>query len=277
MEDIRSSYALTDGLDIPVMGFGCYKAEGAELIDAVRLAVNIGYSLLDSAAYYHNEDVVGAAIKKCGAPRENLFVVSKIWPDAFECPVASLDKTLRDLKLDYLDAYLLHWPGLDEKKRLNAFEILLKEKEKGKIGVLGASNFLESHLTGIYDNFGFWPALNQFELHPYCQQKDLAGFCADRGIQIISSIPLGRGKEFDNPVLGEIAAKCGKSVPQIMLRWQIQKFYIPIPKSIHPARIEANADIFNFSLSEEDTRRIDALDLPNNKGRVSRDPLQFPE
>lgn len=277
MEDLFSSYDLKDGINIPVMGYGCYKAEGKELIAGIEYAISIGYSLLDSAAYYHNETTVGEAIKKLGAPRETLFVISKIWPDSFDRPVESLDKTLRDLKLDYLDAYLLHWPGLDEKRRLNAFEALIREQEKGKIRVLGVSNFLQSHLTNLYRRFAFWPPLNQIEIHPYCQQKELCDFCAKQEIQIVSSIPLGRGTEFDNPTLVAIAKKYGKSVPQVMLRWQIQKFYIPIPKSVHPERIKANADIFDFSLSDQDMMDIAKLDKPDNAGRVSKDPLNFPE
>ncbi|MBD5608382.1 MAG: aldo/keto reductase [Desulfovibrio sp.] len=277
MKDLHSSYDLNDNIKIPVMGYGCYKAEGKELIKGVKYATSLGYSLLDSAAYYHNEATVGEAIEECGQPRENLFVISKIWPDAFDKPVDSLDKTLRDLKLEYLDAYLLHWPGLDEKRRLNAFEALLKEKEKGKIRVLGVSNFLQSHLNNLHKRFSLWLPINQIEIHPYCQQKELCDFCVERDIQIVSSVPLGRGAEFDNPVLIAISKKYGKSVPQVMLRWQIQKAYIPIPKSVHPERIKANADIFDFSLSDQDMLEISSLDKPDNAGRVSKDPLKFPE
>lgn len=277
MENLQSSYVLSNNERIPVMGYGCYKAEGSELIAAADYAASIGYSLFDSAAYYNNEKELGEALKKCSVPREKLFIVSKIWPSEFPAAAEALDRTLRDLGLDYLDAYLLHWPGLDEKKRDSAIEALLLEKGKGKIRVLGVSNFLEAHLERFHDQFGFWPPINQIEVHPYFQQRDLCDFCKKHDIRVMAYSPLGRGKGFDNSALTAIAEACNKSVPQVMLRWQIQKKYIPVPKSILPARIKANADIFDFVLTPEQMSRIDALNLPGGEGRVSKDPLVFPE
>lgn len=275
IDNIGAKVELSDGQKIPGYGYGCYLAHGDELFNAIRVALEVGYRYLDTAAFYQNEDTAGAAIRDF--PREELFVLSKIWPSSFDRPVEALDTSLKALGLDYLDGYLLHWPGLNEKARLNAYEALMREREKGKIKILGVSNFTHSKLESLRDHCGEWPVVNQIEVHPLYQEKDLCDYCAHRYIQVISWSPLGRGKGMDNPVIVEIARACGKTPAQIILRWQVQKNYIAIPKSVHVNRVRENADVFNFSLTPEQMTAINGLNLPNDAGKLGKDPDKFPE
>lgn len=205
--DMASSAVLSGNMTIPVMGFGCYKIFGRELVCAVDAAIKSGYRYIDTASFYKNEKDVGLALKNSQIPREKLFIVSKIWPTEFSDPAAALERSLENLNLEYLDAFLLHWPGLDEKLRLRAFEFLLEAQQRGKIIMPGVSNFLKCHLDELHRHFQLWPILNQIEAHPFFQQADLCSFCKEQGIQIISWSPLGRGKEMDNPVVQRISAK----------------------------------------------------------------------
>lgn len=276
IDNIEGRIKLNTGIEMPGFGFGCYKAEGTELIDALLAAFDCGYRYIDSAAFYENEKTVGEAIRKSGIRREDIFVVSKIWPSRFSNPIKALDTTLADLNLEYLDGYLLHWPGLNEKSRYMAYEKLLRELEKGKIRMLGVSNFLADQLENLHAEFGIWAPVNQIEIHPLFQQPDLCEFCAARQIQVISWGPLGRGKEMQLETILEIAKSLSRTPAQVILRWQIQKNYVPIPKSVHEKRIRENAEVFNFSLDESQMTAIDNLNMPDAKGRLGKDPLQFP-
>lgn len=273
IESIAQREALNDGNSMPGYGFGLYKAQGLELAKAVQSAWNCGYRLYDTAGFYRNEEETGRALKPY---REaDYFLISKIWPTEFGHPVAALDSSLKKLGRDSIDAWLLHWPGTDEKAMLNCYELLLREKEKGKIGSLGVSNFLEPHLERIHAAFNLWPPINQIEIHPWFQQNDVCDFCHEREIRVMAWSPLGRGDELADAVIGEVAAQCGKSPAQVILRWHIQKRHIPIPKSVHPERIAANADVFDFSLSDAQMARINALNKPGVSGRRGADPLVF--
>lgn len=277
IKNIDGKVILNNGVAMPGFGYGCYKAMGDDLYKGLLCALECGYRNVDSAAFYENEKVVGKALAASPVKRDEIFVVSKIWPCSFANPVKSLDATLSDLGLDYLDGYLLHWPGLDETSRWRAFEILLGELEKGKIRVLGVSNFLREQLLALHDKFGIWPAINQIEVHPLFQESELCGFCMDRNIQIVSWSPLGRGRVMELPSIREIAENLGKTPAQVILRWQVQKNYVPIPKSVHAERIRENADIFNFTLSNDQMLAIEKLNLPANGGKIGKDPLVFPE
>lgn len=267
---------LSDGQEMPGYGFGVYKAGGRELVDALAAAFASGYRYIDTAAFYENEKEVGEAIRASGLPREELFILSKIWPSSFSDPEGALESSLRRLGLDYLDGYLLHWPGLDTALRLKAFEALLREQSRGRIRVLGVSNFIGRHLAELHENFGLWATVNQIEVHPLFQQRELCSFCAERGIQVVSWSPLGRGGAVGLPAVREMAAARKRSPAQIVLRWQIQKNLLPIPKSVHPDRIRENADVFDFTLSAGEMAVIDGLELPDNAGRTGKDPLVWP-
>lgn len=264
---------LNDGTKIPGFGYGCYKAEGQELVQAINCAIVDNYRLLDTASYYGNEKTVGEALAK-NPESKQLYIISKIWPTEFSHPVACLDRSLKDLRLEKIDAYLLHWPGLDQKLRYKTYEALLREQEKGKIGSLGVSNFLIEQLRELATEFGNWPSLNQIESHPFFPQDELCAFCHANNVAVMAWSPLGRGNELHEPTLEKIAAEKNKSMAQIILRWHIQANRIPIPKSVHPQRIRENSEIFDFDLSGEEMSAINALARPD--GRRGQDPLVFP-
>lgn len=276
IDNLQGTLELRNGVRIPGYGYGCYKAEGEELYIALLCALATGYRLVDTAHFYKNEDVVGSALKKANIPRENIFVVSKIWPAQFDNPVKALEGSLAALKLDYLDGYLLHWPGLNEKTRLNTWEKLLREEEKGKIRALGVSNFLEHHLENLHLHFNHWPLLNQIEIHPTFQEFGLCNFCQKRGIGIMGWSPLGRGNVLNNVILQQLGKIHGKTPAQIALRWQVQMEYIPLPKSVHDDRVRENADIFDFNLSEDEMQSIHELNLPNDQGKIGKSPDEYP-
>ena len=276
INNLQGTLELRNGIRIPGFGYGCYKAHGSELRDALICALETGYLLVDTASFYENEDMVGAVLKEVKPARSSLFVVSKIWPSQFENPVRALDESLAKLGLDYLDAYLLHWPGLKEKARYKAWNALLAETEKGKIRVPGVSNFLEKHLEALEHEFGNMPFLNQIEIHPAFQETGLCNFCQKRGIGVMGWSPLGRAKALHNPVLADIGKVHCKTPAQIALRWQVQKNYIPLPKSVHPERVRENANIFDFTLTDEEMRLIHSLNLPDDKGQIGKSPDVFP-
>lgn len=273
---ITDTLRLNNGESMPGYGFGCYKASGSELALALREAVACGYRYIDTAAYYRNEDTVGRALRDCGLPRQELFVLSKIWPSDFEAPARAVERSLRLLELERLDACLLHWPGLDASRRLHAFEALLRLQEQGKIRVPGVSNFWAEHLIELQAHFGFWPALNQIEIHPFFSQPALCRFCAERGIRVISWSPLGRGRDLQHPAVQNLAADLKKTPAQIVLRWHLEKGLLPIPKSVHAARIRENSHVFDFSLDATQVAALDGLELPDGRGRMGPDPLCYP-
>lgn len=269
--NISERIPLLDGNRMPGYGFGCYKAEGEELRMALAAAWLADYHLYDTAAFYKNEATVGEGLRQY--ERSEYFLISKLWPTGFDNPIRELEASLKALGMEYLDSYLLHWPGLKQARMLSAYEILLREQEKGKIRTLGVSNFLEHHLLEIRAEFGSFPALNQIEIHPWYQQKALCEFCAANGISVMAWSPLGRGSELSDTKICEIAKQTGKSAAQVILRWHVQENRVPIPKSVHARRIAENADIFDFSLSELQMKSINELDRAD--GRRGADPDTF--
>lgn len=271
LTSIAEKLNLSDGSSMPGYGYGCYKARGEELLMALETAWQTGYRLFDTAAYYENEKTVGQGLNTY--QRTEYFLISKIWPTSFANPVKALDKSLNELGCGYLNAYLLHWPGTDLALMLSAYESLLKEKEKGKLRSLGVSNFLIHHLEEIKRQFGAYPPINQIEVHPWHQEKDVCGFCSRNQILVMAWSPLGRGHDLSDPVIEKIAKQVGKTAAQVILRWHIQENRVPIPKSVHSKRIVENAQVFDFSLSEENMTEIDALDKPD--GRTGANPDTF--
>jgi diketogulonate reductase-like aldo/keto reductase len=259
------------------LGLGVFKVEeGAELIQAVKSAIAHGYRSIDTAAIYQNETGVGQAIKEAlqdnNLSREELFVTSKVWTAdmGYEETIAAYEASLAKLGLEYLDLYLIHWPVKGKyKETWRALETLYKE---GRVKAIGVSNFQIHHLEEVMKDAEIKPMVNQVELHPYLSQQALLSFCQEQGIQLEAWSPLMQGQLLDQPVLKQIAAKHSKSVAQVIIRWDLQRGIITIPKSTKEHRIIENVDVFDFLLTEEDMNLINTL---NQDQRVGPDPDNF--
>lgn len=255
---------------MPWFGLGVFKVEnGSEATESVKAAIKNGYRSIDTAAVYKNEEGVGIGIKESGVAREELFITSKVWNEdqGFETTLAAFEKSLERLQLDYLDLYLIHWPGKDKYK--DTWRALEKLYKDGKIRAIGVSNFQVHHLEELLKDAEIKPMVNQVEFHPRLTQKEVRDYCKNQGIQLEAWSPLMQGQLLDNDVLAEIAEKHNKSVAQVILRWDLQHEVVTIPKSTKEHRIIENADIFDFELSREDMDKIDAL---NKDERVGPNP-----
>ena len=255
---------------MPWFGLGVFKVEnGNEATESVKAAIKNGYRSIDTAAIYKNEEGVGIGIKESGVAREELFITSKVWNEdqGYETTLAAFEKSLERLQLDYLDLYLIHWPGKDKYK--DTWRALEKLYKDGKIRAIGVSNFQVHHLEELLKDAEIKPMVNQVEFHPRLTQKELRDYCKKQGIQLEAWSPLMQGQLLDNEVLTQIAEKYNKSVAQVILRWDLQHEVVTIPKSIKEHRIIENADIFDFELSQEDMDKIDAL---NKDERVGPNP-----
>lgn len=261
---------LNNGVEMPVIGFGTFQiTDYDECKRCVCDAVDVGYRLIDTAAYYGNEKAVGDAIKVCGVPREALFVSSKlmVMDAGYEKTKAAFYRSLEKLQLDYLDMYLIHHPYGDCFGAWRAMEELYKE---GKIRAIGLSNFEPYRFVDITLGNEIVPAVNQTETHPYFHQKLLRKTMAPFGTKLIASLPLAEGKNgiFTNPELQKIGDKYGKTPAQVVLRWHLQNGTIIIPKSVHKERMIQNFDVFDFELTDEDMQVFEKMDT--NKGFVER-------
>ncbi len=260
---------LNDGNAIPQLGFGVWRLEEDDAPEVVNAAIEAGYRHIDTAQGYENEAGVGQAIRQASIGRDELFVTSKLrnGHQGYDSALRSLDESLERLQLDYLDLFLIHWPAPAHDRYVETWKALVEARNQGKVKSIGVSNFLPEHLRRIIDDTGVVPAVNQLELHPAFQQRDIREFHRDHDIQIECYSPLG-GKEsnlLDNPVLTELGEKHGKSAAQVMIRWHLQQNLIPLPKSSKPERARQNFDVWDFTLSSDDIARIDALDRPDGK------------
>ncbi|MGI0106673.1 aldo/keto reductase [Salinimicrobium sp. WS361] len=265
--NINGTTTLHNGVAMPVLGLGVYKAkEGREVIESIHHALDAGYRHIDTASFYENESGVGEAIKSSKIPREEIFVTTKVWNDdqGFEETLKAFDKSLEKLGLEYIDLYLIHWPVPG--KYVETWKALEKLYSEGKVKAIGVSNFLEHQLNDILDSCSIKPMVLQNEFHPRLVQQSLLDFCKRNQIQYEAWSPLMRGEVFKNVLLQELAEKYGKTVAQLVIRWDLQKGVVTIPKSVHKNRIFENADVFDFEISEEDMRRIDALDREERTG-----------
>ncbi|MCY8947501.1 aldo/keto reductase [Bacillus atrophaeus] len=267
---LKDTVKLHNGVEMPRFGLGVFKVEnGSEATESVKAAIKNGYRSIDTAAIYKNEEGVGAGIKESGVARDELFITSKVWNEdqGYETTLAAFEKSLERLELDYLDLYLIHWPGKDKyKDTWRALENLYKD---GKVRAIGVSNFQVHHLEELLKDAEIKPMVNQVEFHPCLTQVELREYCKKQGIQVEAWSPLMQGQLLDNEVLKQIAEKHNKSVAQVILRWDLQQDVITIPKSIKEHRIIENADIFDFELSQEDIEKINAL---NKDERVGPNP-----
>ncbi|MGQ5205819.1 glyoxal/methylglyoxal reductase [Bacillus subtilis] len=267
---LKDTVKLHNGVEMPWFGLGVFKVEnGNEATESVKAAIKNGYRSIDTAAIYKNEEGVGIGIKESGVAREELFITSKVWNEdqGYETTLAAFEKSLDRLQLDYLDLYLIHWPGKDKYK--DTWRALEKLYKDGKIRAIGVSNFQVHHLEELLKDAEIKPMVNQVEFHPRLTQKELRDYCKAQGIQLEAWSPLMQGQLLDNEVLTQIAEKHNKSVAQVILRWDLQHGVVTIPKSIKEHRIIENADIFDFELSQEDMDKIDAL---NKDERVGPNP-----
>ncbi|MGV3264311.1 aldo/keto reductase [Cytobacillus oceanisediminis] len=273
MKDISSTLTLHNGVDMPHFGLGVYKVEeGQQVEDTVKNAINIGYRLIDTAAFYENEEGVGRAIKESGVPREELFITTKVWntDQGYEQTLDAFDKSLKKLDLEYIDLYLIHWPV--KKKYLETWRALEKLYRDGKVRAIGVSNFQIHHLKDIMENSAEKPAVNQVELHPLLSQEELRAFCDEHNIKVEAWSPIARGRVLEDPAIKEIAAGHGKSSAQVILRWHLQNSIIVIPKSVKEERLRENANIFDFELTQEEMRQMNTL---NKDQRFGADPDNF--
>ncbi len=264
---------LNDGHTIPQLGFGVFKVDPAETERIVSDALEAGYRHIDTAAIYGNEEGVGRALAASGIPREELFITTKLWNDrqAGDQPLAAIDESLDKLGLDAVDLYLVHWPAPANGNFVNAWEKLVQIREAGKARSIGVSNHLPAHLEAIIAATGVTPAVDQIELHPAYQQRDVTAFASDHGILIEAWGPLGQGKYplfEERPVLAAAAAH-GKTPAQVVLRWHLQQGFIVFPKSNSAQRIRENFDVFDFALTDDEQAAITALE---RGGRVSVHP-----
>ncbi|MCB0372976.1 MAG: aldo/keto reductase [Muricauda sp.] len=271
--DLQGTFELHNGVQMPYFGLGVYLSkDGSEVINAVKDALNHGYRHIDTAAIYDNEDGVGQGIKESDVAREDVFLVSKVWntDQGYDSTLHAFDASLERLGTDYLDLYLIHWPkGELSKETWKALERLYKEKRVRSIGV---SNFLQHHLEDLLPSVEIVPMVNQMEFHPYLVQQDLLDFCNSKGIQYEAWSPLMQGHIFDLEVMKDLAAKYNKTIAQMVLRWDLQKGVVTIPKSSKKERIIANADLFDFEISQEDMNLLDGLDQGK---RFGPDPDNF--
>lgn len=252
-QHISETVKLSNGVEMPWLGLGVWRSmEGEEVENAVGWALEVGYRSIDTAAIYQNEKGVGRAIKESGIKREDIFIITKLWNNDQRSGNIreALDTSLEKLVVDYIDLYLIHWPVLEKFTDCRVqFESLYQE---GKIRAIGVSNFLVPHLEQLLEISSITPVINQVEFHPYLLQPELISFCDEHKIQLQAWAPLMQGKINEVTELGEIGEKYGKSAAQIALRWNLRHKAITIPKSVNQDRIKVNADIFNFSLSDED-------------------------
>ena len=252
---------LNNGVKMPVLGYGVYQVDPAEAERCVLDAISVGYRSIDTAQAYANEEGVGNAITKCGVPREELFITTKVWISnaGYEKAKASIEESLHKLQTDYIDLLLIHQPFNDYYGTYHAMEEAYKE---GKVRAIGVSNFYPDRFIDIANFCEVVPAVNQVETHVFQQQKIARDVMKKYGTQIESWGPFAEGKNdyFNNPVLKEIGSKYGKSVAQTALRFLIQSGVVVIPKSTHRERMEENINVFDFALDSEDMKRIEELD-----------------
>lgn len=246
---------------MPRLGLGVYQTPpGKTTRNAVLAALAAGYRHIDTAAAYRNERDVGQAIRESGIPRGEIFVTTKLWTRdmGYESGLAAFDRSLGELKMDYVDLYLIHWPG--SPVRWEAWQALEAIYERKLTRAIGVSNYLERHLLEIEKRFEIVPAVNQIELSPFLSQKPLVAFCRKRRIQVEAYAPLTQGRKLSHPTVVGIARKHGRSAAQVLLRWGVEKELVVIPKSVTPERIVENAAIFDFALDAEDRTALDSLD-----------------
>jgi methylglyoxal/glyoxal reductase len=270
--------ALNNGISIPRLGLGVYQSgRGRATENAVSWALDAGYRHVDTAAMYGNETEVGAALKRAFATgsvrREEVFVTTKLWNSdhGYDEALRAFDASHRRLGLDQVDLFLLHWPV--PQRRLHSWRALERILGEGRCRAIGVSNFMVPHLEQLLSHAKVPPAVNQIELHPWCQQRDVVAFCNAHDIAVVAYSPLTKGMKLNDRGLAAIAREARRTPAQILLRWSLQKGFVTIPKSVKKERIIENAAIFDFSLGAEPMARLDSF---NQEHHVTWDPRSEP-
>jgi len=267
---------LNNGQSIPQLGFGVFQIGPKDTVEAVSTALQAGYGHVDTAQMYGNEKEVGEAVAKSGLNRADVFVTSKLANGAHRPDDArrAFDASLQALGFDYLDLFLIHWPlpTRYDGDFVSTWRTLEEFYRDGRARSIGVSNFQPHHLRRLHQETEVPPAVNQIEAHPYLTQDQVRGFCAEHGIAVEAWSPIGQGRVLDDPVIGSIAKRVGKTPAQVVLRWHIERGDIVFPKSVTPSRVEENFDIFDFELPAGDVAEISAL---NKDQRTGPDPDKF--
>lgn len=265
---------LHDGIRMPLLGLGVWQVPNEQAAQVVGEALRVGYRAVDTAAVYGNEEGVGQAIRESGVPRKEVFVTTKVWntDQGYDATLRAMDASLKRLGMEYVDLYLIHWPVPAQDRFLDTWRALERLRADGKARSIGVSNFKIPHLERLLKASEVVPSVNQVELHPYLQQRDLREFHAKHGIATESWSPLAKGQILSDPVVGAIAAKHGKSPAQVVIRWHLDSGLIVIPKSATPSRLPENLAVMDFTLDADDMARLAALDQGR---RVGPDPDTF--
>lgn len=273
INSLQDTVTLHNGIKMPIFGLGVYKVDdGKTVVESVKTAINHGYRSIDTASFYDNEIGVGQAIKESDIAREDIFVTSKVWNDeqGYESTLQAFERSLKKLDLEYLDLYLIHWPIKDTYKE--TWRALEKLYTDGRVRAIGVSNFNVNQLQDLLADCNIKPVINQVEFHPHLTQVELRNLCKQENIQLEAWSPLKRGRLLEEPTILKIAKQYQKSAAQVILRWDLQSQVITIPKSITKERIIENADIFDFSLTDEDMESINQL---NRNDRSGKDPAIY--
>ncbi len=263
---------LNTGAEIPRVGLGVFQAPRGEVTrGAVRAAIELGYRHIDTARVYRNEADVGAAVREAAVPREALFVTTKLWNDdqGHDAALAAFDASLARLGLEYVDLYLLHWPVPG--RRLESWRALEAIHASGRARAIGVSNFMTHHLDELLARAKVVPAVNQIEISPFLQQRDVRAYCQARGIVVEAYSPLTKGRRLDHPAVRRIAGEAGRSAAQVLLRWGLQHELVVLAKSVSPARLTENLAVLDFELSAEHMAALDALEAGLVTGWDPRD------
>lgn len=269
MNSLTDTYTLHNGVEIPVLGYGTWQVtDPSEAVEGVKAAVKAGYRHIDTAQMYKNEESVGIGIKECGVPREELFVTSKLNNSnhGYEATRREVEISLKKLDMDYLDLFLIHWPvvkntGGDWKKdNIDTWRALEELYDEGKLKAIGISNFAVPHITNLMENSRIKPMVNQIRLHPGVRQEDTVELSKKHDIVVEAWSPLSPMKHLnDNEKVQSMTQTYGKSTAQLLLRWSLQNGFVPLTKSVHEERIQKNAEIFDFELSEDDMSYLNSL------------------
>lgn len=253
---LTSTIPTNQTISVPLLGLGVWKSRPKECFDAVKSALEVGYRHIDTAAIYGNEADVGRAIDESGIKRSEIFLVTKLWnaDQGFEEAQKAIDVSLKKLGTDYVDMYLIHFPVSG--KRKESWKALEKIKKEGKAKSIGVSNFMVTHLKELLNETDIIPAMNQVEYHPFLQDTKLKEYCEKNGILLEAYSPLAHGQKLEDERVTKLAKKYNKSNAQILIRWSLESGNVVIPKSKNPIRIKENADVFDFTLSQDDMKEI---------------------